>query len=547
MRNHKLVIGIAAVLAAASTSGVAAKPPTIKEQIEALQKTLADQQAEIETQKKQIEEQQGELRAIRNSIPAEDKQDTAVADLQKDVKNLSQAADKTKISSQEMPRWSMTNYRPTITSADGRNSLSIRALVQADMAHYDQDSLGPLNTDYRRGSVGGAGNRETNAARDLSDGAYFRRARIGIEGIIARDFNYRFIMEFGGPGTEGPTRINDAWIGYTGFAPFSVQLGAYSPPANLEDGTTPDDLLFIERASSSELSRSLGGADGRLGLGVRGSGARWFAAATLTSRMVNDAEVFDSQTAVVARTAAVVATGADYNLHAGLSGTYVIHPPDQGADAGGARYGIRFRERPELRVDSTRLIDTGTINADHAYAAGVELAGNWRNFYLQGEDYRFGIERAKPTALSNPNFSGYYLQGSWVITGEPHRYNMATASYQAPRPYVPFTAAGGFGAWELALRYSHTDLNYQPGNAGTAAAAAAVRGGEQNILSFGLNWYLNPNMRFLLDYSRIQVDRLNPAGAGNLVPFGAAPSTPPSGVQIGQDLNTYALRTQFNF
>jgi phosphate-selective porin OprO and OprP len=67
-----------------------------------------------------------------------------------------------------------------------------------------------------------------------------------------------------------------------------------------------------------------------------------------------------------------------------------------------------------------------------------------------------------------------------------------------------------------------------------------VRGGEQNILSFGLNWYLNPNMRFLLDYSRIQVDRLNPAGPGNLVPFGAAPSTLPSGVQIGQDLNTYA-------
>lgn len=250
MRNHKLVIGIATVLAAASTSGVAAKPPTIKEQIEALQKTLADQQAEIETQKQQIEEQQGELRALRNSIPTEDKKDTAVADLQNDVKNRSQASDNAK---------------------------------------------------------------------------------------------------------------------------------------------------FIGRASSSELSRSLGGADGRLGLGVRGSAARWFAAATLTSRTVNDAEVFDSQTAV------------------------------------GARYGIRFRDRPELRVDSTRLIDTGTINADDAYAAGVELAGNWRNFYLQGEDYWFGIERAKPTTLSNPNFSGYYVQGSWVITGEPHRYNMATASYQAPR------------------------------------------------------------------------------------------------------------------
>jgi len=45
----------------------------------------------------------------------------------------------------------------------------------------------------------------------------------------------------------------------------------------------------------------------------------------------------------------------------------------------------------------------------------------------------------------------------------------------------------------------------------------------------------------------IDVDRLNPAGPGNTQPFGPAPNTPPVGVEIGQDLDVFALRTQFSF
>jgi hypothetical protein len=77
--------------------------------------------------------------------------------------------------------------------------------------------------------VGNVPTATTRGARDFSDGFYFRRARFGVEGTIARDFNYRLLLELGGSGTEGPTRINDAWIAYTGFAPFTFQLGAFSP------------------------------------------------------------------------------------------------------------------------------------------------------------------------------------------------------------------------------------------------------------------------------------------------------------------------------
>jgi phosphate-selective porin OprO and OprP len=484
-----------------------------------LNATAADADPQLEAMRRQIEALQAQL----------DAQKAQLAKLEA-----------SRVSAQDAPRVTMAYGRPTISSADGQATLSLRAVVQGDYAHYAQDPAGSLATDFRRGSVGAPPNRENNAARDLSDGMNFRRARFGIEGSFVRNFNYKLVMEFAGSGTEGPARINDAWLNYVGFAPFTIQFGAGAPSANLDDSTTPEDLLFMERATPSDLSRSLGGADGRTGIGIKGSGARWMGALTLTGRTVNDAEVNDSQTSVVARVAGLLATSADYNLHVGASETYVLHPPDAGIDAAGVRYGVRYRSQPELRVDSTRLIDTGSVDATNAFATGVELAGNWRNFLFQGEQFWFGIDRRSST-LANPRFSGYYLQSSWVLTGESHRYNMATASYQNPRPYVNAGPGGGWGAWELALRYSHMDLDFHEGLVNAAIPADGIRGGVQNIWTLGVNWYLSPNIKLMLNGLHVDVQRLNPS----VTAFGPSPASPPLGAEIGQQLTIYAFRGQY--
>jgi phosphate-selective porin OprO/OprP len=197
-------------------------------------------------------------------------------------------------------------------------------------------------------------------------------------------------------------------------------------------------------------------------------------------------------------------------------------------------------------VDSTRLIDTGSIDADSAYAAGIELAGNWRNFQAQAENFWFGVDR-RNSAAQDPTFGGYYVQGSWLITGESRRYVMAKGAYQSPRPRSPFNSSGGSGALELALRFSHADFNFEEGIAAVAPTMDSVRGGEQDVWTLGVNWYATANLKFMLNYLRVDVDRLNPAGPSNATPFGASPATPPIGVQIGQSYNAFALRSQFNF
>jgi phosphate-selective porin OprO/OprP len=238
-------------------------------------------------------------------------------------------------------------------------------------------------------------------------------------------------------------------------------------------------------------------------------------------------------------------TDDDFNLHIGLNGTYVIEPA-QTTQSGASGYGLRLRDRPELRVDSTRLIDTGSIASDDGYSAGVEFAANWKNFYVQAENFWYGFG-LRDSTLPDPSFGGYYVEASWFPTGESRRYTPGNAAFQAPRARIPFDGKGGWGAWELALRYSNTDLNDHEGASGSAASPESVRGGEQSIYGAGVNWYLNSNVKLMFNYQHVDVDRLNPAGPSNPTPFGAPPATPPVGVQVGQDLDTFALRSQFSF
>jgi phosphate-selective porin OprO/OprP len=252
---------------------------------------------------------------------------------------------------------------------------------------------------------------------------------------------------------------------------------------------------------------------------------------------------FDSQLGFVGRVAFVPLRGEDYMVHLGAHGSYVEHPADVGgpdALATAARYTVTLQERPELRVDGTRLISTGAIDAAHASSAGLEFAAQWRNLWLQSEVEHFDIQRRLPAAgASDPKFNGWYVEGSWMLTGEARRYNVGTFAFDAPPVDHPFSLEHGtWGAWELAGRYSDIDLNYHPGAAGSAPSADAVRGGEQKIATLGVNWYPNSVIRFMLEVQDVRVDRLSPSAASF--------QTPP-GVQIGQRYHAVALRSQMAF
>jgi phosphate-selective porin OprO and OprP len=408
-----------------------------------------------------------------------------------------------------LPTVSLKNGRPTFATPDGEFSIAIRSLLQFDTAYYGQGKA-PAGTDF-------------------SSGSNFRRARIGIEGTVFKDWSYQFLYDLGGSGIEGST-ISTGYLQYNGLGPVHIRAGAFPPSESFDDTTSASDLVFLERAQPTDLERSIAGSDGRNAVQVFAYDDNYFVSAAYTAGLVGDAAVFDEQEAVVDRVAYRFILAPDVNLAVGADSTYVFKFADTVAGHNSPT-AARLRERPELNVDSQsiRLIDTGTLDADSLFSYGVEAAGNYHSLYGQGGYFHYDVER-RTGPLLDPDFGGWYVQASWVLTGESKPYNPATGSYSTPKPTDPFSLGKpGWGAWEFAARYSDLDLDFDPGTAGHAKPASGIRGGDQRIYTVGLNWYPNNALRFVLDYQHTDVSRLNNAGAS-----------------IGARLDAVSFRTQLS-
>ena len=93
--------------------------------------------------------------------------------------------------------------------------------------------------------------------------------------------------------------------------------------------------------------------------------------------------------------------------------------------------------------------------------------------------------------------SAWQVAGSIVLTGE-------RASYKGVTPKKPFDLKnGGWGALELAGRYSV--LRIDP-DAFPTFASISSSAQEAQAWAAGLNWYLNRNVKLVLDYEETHYD-----------------------------------------
>ncbi len=473
----------------------------------------------------------------------------------------------------------LENGRPTFASADGNFTLQIRALAQLDWAYYAQSNT--------------ASALPAALGPDLGSGTNFRRVYLGLQGKVFGDWSYNLNFDFGGSGgTETPGRVQSVYLQYDGLKPFAFRVGAYPPPANIEDGTSAGDTIFLERNAPSDLQRNIAGGDGRVSASVLYTGDEIFGALSYTGNKVQDgakalaaagatpAPNFDEQQAVVGRLSDRFWHDTDSNFVVGVNGTYVIKPPDSVAHGAPtlsttpgatALNSFTFSDPPELTVDSngTLFATTGSLPTKHVSQWGVEAAGNWQNFFAQAGYYNYNISRApvafteftaaatSHTAIFQPSsnsFSGWYAQASWFLTGEQKPYNVATGSFTAPKVLHPFNFGddAGWGAFELAARFSDLDLNSHAldnstvvtnwvGANRTYTFYNTVRGGDQRILTAEANWYPNSFVKFGLAYQYVQVSRLQ---APATVTTAGVPTLPT--VNGGQNFSTVAARVQFS-
>jgi len=175
---------------------------------------------------------------------------------------------------------------------------------------------------------------------------------------------------------------------------------------------------------------------------------------------------------------------------------------------------LTLSDRPELRIDPTTILTTGAIaNVSSAQVYSAEAAVSYGPLYAQGEYFFYDVDRTFLAVLPSLHFQGGYAQASWAITGESRPYNTGSGAYTSIVPANPFSiSGGGWGAWEIAARYSYVNLNDRLG------FADGIAGGKQTIYTAGLNWYPNRNVRFMVNYLHTIIDKqisaVNPGDAG---------------------------------
>jgi phosphate-selective porin OprO/OprP len=367
-----------------------------------------------------------------------------------------------------------TKGRFEVTSADGESSFRLGGRI-----HFDGNWFSDTND------------------VDFGDGTQLRRAWIDIEGRVWGDWQYKLAYNLADSGRAG---FQDVYLQYSGLDRTLLRLGHFKEPLGLELLAASNNITFMERALPTVLlpSRSVGAAVYRTfdsvtaTLGVFGEGID-----KLSDAADSSTAGLDEGWATSGRLTFAPVRSDTQVLHFGASAGY-----RKANDYGGTQVGtpLRLRQRPEANVTSIRLVDTGSIaEVDDLLLWGLEAA--WVNgpFSLQAEYMSMDISR--DGGLPDLRFSGYYLFGSWILTGESRRYNFDRGVFTNPRVGA-LAGRGGIGAWELAARFSQVDLSDRVGGPG------AVPGGEQSNMTLGVNWYPNDNLRFMLNWIRVlDVDR----------------------------------------
>lgn len=425
----------------------------------------------------------------------------------------------------------MKGPAPSFESADGKYTMAFTGRAHWDFAWYNQDD----NAQQVNGVV-----TNPTTVNDLNSGSNLRRARLGVKGKIDGDWRYELVLD-AGDSNSGDVQIDQIWLGYNGIKPLKLKIGRHKTPNGFDELTSSNDIPFIERSSTN--NAALGPAGGkRVGFSGVANGDFWWAGAGIFGSDWD--ETFDDeQFSANARVAfAPIRSGKDYALHIGGSGYHIFEPGQGNNNATRSR--IRFRDRPNIRVDGNRWIDATTNNGDSAYMVGLEAAAQWRNFWMNGEYNWFGYEESfNPSLADNQrgdqDFYGYYVQAGWVITGEPRPYSMSKAAWSGVKPKNPFKLGGdGWGALETAFRYDFVDLNDQENSFAADGTFLGTRGGEQETFTFAVNWWINNYVAIKFNYIHVDVDLI-----GNNNDCSTGLNCP----SAGDSFDVFAIRTQFKF
>jgi phosphate-selective porin OprO and OprP len=335
-----------------------------------------------------------------------------------------------------------------------------------------------------------------------------RTARLGVEGTFSSDWAYKaeFTVQ------NGAANWEDLILEYKPDDYTSIMIGNYKT-LGLEQITSSRYTTFMERGAYADVTDT-----GRVfNISAKRNGPNWTAQVAVSGGSINSADVAQGDERIGFNGRVTFApVDTDFTkLHLGAWARQRDHGDEALFGYGG---------RPQTNYGN-QFITTGAIG-DKDTTFGLEGALVHKNFSVQAEYANINVERI---GRSDADLTAYYAYVSWFITGETRRYEANRGEFNRTRILNP-TTAGGWGAFEVALRYENADLGdafIRPAAPAAITTTATPRAGEQESWTAGLNWYPMPYVRFMANYTMAEV------------------STPLVGND--SDVDTLQFRAQFDF
>lgn len=341
----------------------------------------------------------------------------------------------------------------------------------------------------------------------------FRRMRFGVKGDLPYNMLYKIEMEFAGGNNS---EFRDAYLGWEELPWLrTLLIGNQKRPYGLDHLNSSRYNVFLERPFVIEGFNQDARRFGICSYGVSEDQAWNWRYGVYNQRLIQDEGNYISdhwQSQIAGRIANTIwwdecSDGRGY-AHWAIAGTWADTDPNADNDnfAGSGVNEADFRTRPEART-VRRWLDTDDIDGGDDYALlGLEGVVNVGPVQVVGEYQNVWLNRI---GLEDVNFHGAYVYVSYFLTGEHMPWDRESGTLDRIKPFENFFLVDrcgdcgvgrGWGAWQIAARYSYADFT-----------DADVRGGVGESFTAGLNWYWTAysRMQFNYIYGEISESRLN--------------------------------------
>ena len=335
----------------------------------------------------------------------------------------------------------------------------------------------------------------------------FRRARIALLGEY-EVFDYIVEMDFANRGINSvvnakdqSTAFKDVYIQMRELPVLgNVRVGHFKECFGLEQMTSDNYTTFMERSVDDEGAFVPGRNDGIMAYNWTENQRATWAVGGFTNQTGYDQPptfVYDHWGMDLAARLTYLpwydeCSGGRGLLHTGVDYAYRSAPDHIGTFA--TRSEDAFGPSVVNMAATSTANNTLTDVKDWQVVDG-EAALVYGPFSMQSEVFGATVERFS----GNNDFFGAYAYVSYFLTGENRPYNRKLGVFDRVRPYENFfrvrTCDGdvqtGWGAWEVAYRFSYIDM--LDGLTNTGAGLATDH-------TFGVNWYMNPFTRVMFNY-----------------------------------------------